>query len=284
MKSTMKQHTLASSCVFTGVGLHSGKPVEMRLLPAPDDYGIVFQRTDLGEEVFVHATVANVSKTRRSTELAEQGAKVRTAEHLLAALRCLDVDNVLVQLNAAEVPILDGSARPYVKALQECGLMEQKTERRYRVVTRHAEYRDAKSGSSIVVDPCDDLIVDLTIDFKSPMVGRQQAVYDATVDFATQIAPCRTFCFYREVAWLRLFGLIKGGSLDNALVIDDRKKAFLGGKVLQFDNELARHKLLDLLGDFALAGFPIRGRITACKPGHKLNTQALQYFLSESIL
>ena len=126
----MKQHTLASSCVFTGVGLHSGKPVEMRLLPAPDDYGIVFQRTDLGEEVFVHATVTNVSKTRRSTELAEQGAKVRTAEHLLAALRCLDVDNVLVQLNAAEVPIL------WKSRLHRAGWPAQSIPSRYRASSR----------------------------------------------------------------------------------------------------------------------------------------------------
>lgn len=284
MKSPMKQHTLASSCVFTGVGLHSGKPVEMRLLPAPDDYGIVFQRIDLGEEAFVRADAANVSKARRSTELAQQGIKVRTAEHLLAALRCMGVDNVLVQLNAQEVPILDGSALPYVKAIQGCGLTEQKTDRRYRVVKCHSEYRDAKSDSYVLVDPCDDLIVDVTIDFKSPMVGRQQASYDATVDFASQVAPCRTFCFYKEIAWLRLFGLIKGGSLDNALVIDDRKKTFMGGKELFFDNELARHKLLDLLGDFALAGSPIRGRITAYKPGHKTNTQALNHFITESIL
>ena len=284
MKSPMKQHTLASSCVFTGVGLHTGKPVEMRLLPAPDDYGIVFHRTDLGEEAFVHASVANVSKARRSTELAQQGVQVRTAEHLLAALRCLHVDNALVQLNAMEVPILDGSALPYVQALRECGLLEQKTDRRYLSVKRHAEFRDAKSGSSIIVDPCDDLVVDLTIDFKSPMVGVQKAVYDPSVDFASQIAPCRTFCFHREILLLRLLGLIKGGSLDNALVIDDRKKVFLGGKKLYFDNELARHKLLDLLGDFALAGFPIRGRITAYKPGHKTNTQALNHFICESIL
>ena len=226
----------------------------------------------------------NVVRTRRSTEFAENGVRIRTAEHLLAALRSLGVDNVLVQLNAAEVPILDGSALPYVTAIRRNGLLEQKADRRYRVVKRHAEFRNPKSGACIEVDPCDGLVVDLTIDFKSPMVGLQKACFDDTVDFATQIAPCRTFCFHREVALLRFFGLIKGGSLDNALVIDERKKQFLGGKTLHFDNELARHKLLDLLGDFALAGAPLRGRITAYKPGHTINTRALQSFIADSVL
>ncbi|MBR0223625.1 MAG: UDP-3-O-[Bacteroidales bacterium] len=280
----MKQHTIASSCTFEGVGLHSGKAVEMRLLPAPDNYGIVFHRTDLGEEVFVHPRVENVVKTRRCTEFAEGSARIRTAEHLLAALRGLGVDNVLVQLNAAEVPILDGSALPYVTAIRRSGLLAQKEDRRYRVVNRHAEFCDPKSGSRIEVDPCDGLAVDLTIDFKSPMVGLQKASFDGTIDFATQIAPCRTFCFHREIALLRFFGLIKGGSLDNALVIDERRKQFMGGKTLQFDNELARHKLLDLLGDFALAGLPVRGRITAYKPGHAINTKALQSFIADSVL
>ena len=280
----MKQQTLKSSCSVSGIGLHSGKPVEMQLLPAPDDYGIVFQRADLGDEALVHAVVDHVASTRRSTGLAENGIRVRTAEHLLAAFRCLGVDNVLVRLNAEEVPILDGSALPYANALRACGLIEQQADRRYRVVRRHAEYRDSRSGSSIIVDPCRELIVDLTIDFKSELVGKQQACYDSTVDFATQIAPCRTFCFYREVAMLRLFGLIKGGSLDNALVLNDRKQCYMGGKTPLFDNEPARHKLLDLLGDFALAGLPVQGRITAYKPGHKINTLALKQFLSDEVL
>jgi len=280
----MKQHTLKSACSFSGIGLHSGKPVEMQLLPAPEDYGIVFQRSDLGDEALVHAVVDNVAKTRRCTALAENGVQVRTAEHLLASLRCMGVDNVLVRLNAEEVPILDGSALPFVKALRECGFIEQREDRRYRVVSRHAEYHDPRSGSWITMDPCGELIVDLTIDFKSPMVGQQTARYDSTLDFATQIAPARTFCFYREIKWLRLFGLIKGGSLDNALVIDDRKKCYAGGKTPLFDNEPARHKLLDLLGDFTLAGLPIQGRITAYKSGHRVNTQALKQFIADAVL
>ena len=280
----MRQHTLQSACRFSGIGLHTGKPVELQLLPAPEDYGIVFQRSDMGDEALVPASVEYVSRTRRSTVLARDGVEVLTAEHLLAALRCLGVDNVLVRLDAPEVPILDGSALPYVKSLQECGLLEQQADRRYRVVSRHAEYRDPRSGSSIIVDPCGDLVVDLTIDYKSAMVGVQKACSDPTVDFATQIAPARTFCFRREIVMLRLIGLIKGGSLDNALVVDDRRKCFVGGKSLLFDNELARHKLLDLLGDFALAGLPVQGRITAVKPGHKINTQALKQFIADAVL
>lgn len=280
----MKQHTLKSACSFSGIGLHSGKPVEMQLLPAPEDYGIVFQRSDLGDEALVHAVVDNVAKTRRCTALAENGVQVRTGEHLLASLRCMGVDNALVRLNAEEVPILDGSALPYANALRECGLIEQRADRRYLVVSRHAEYRDLHSGSWIAVDPCGEMVVDLTVDFKSAMIGRQTARYDSTIDFAAQVAPARTFCFYREIKWLRLFGLIKGGSLDNALVIDDRKKRYVGGKTLIFENEPARHKLLDLLGDFTLAGLPIQGRITAYKPGHKTNTQALKQFIADAVL
>ena len=280
----MKQHTLLSAYTFSGKGLHTGKPVTMTLLPAPDDHGIVFQRTDLGDGAFVRAGVDRVANTRRSTGLVENGIAVRTPEHLLAALRCMGVDNVLVRLDAAEVPILDGSALPYVTGLREAGLAEQRADRRYRVVKRHAEYDDPRSGARITVDPCSELIVDVTVDFKSPMVGVQKAVYDATVDFASQIAPCRTFCFYREIALLRLFGLIKGGSLDNALVIDDRGRRYAGGRQPLFENEPARHKLLDLLGDFALAGLPVQGRITAYKPGHRVNTEALKHFIAESIL
>ena len=280
----MRQHTLKSACSFSGIGLHTGKPVEMQILPATEDYGIVFQRADLSDNALVHAVVENVAKTRRSTALAENGVQIRTPEHLLAALRCLGVDNALIRLNAEEVPILDGSALPFVHALRECGFNEQREDRRYRVVRRHAEYHDPHSGSWITVDPCSDLIVDLTIDFKSGMIGRQKACYDTTVDFATQIAPARTFCFYREIFMLRLLGLIRGGSLDNALVIDDRKKCFAGGKTPLFDNEPARHKLLDLLGDYTLAGLPIQGRVTAYKPGHKTNTQALKQFIADAVL
>ena len=278
----MKQHTLNSTYTFTGKGLHTGKSVTMQLLPAPDDFGIVFQRTDLGSGVEVHACVDNVIQTRRCTTLSERGVKIITAEHLLSALSALGVDNALVQIDAAEVPILDGSARPYVEAIREHGLMAQHTDRSPVVVSRPFEYKDPRSGSCIRFEPADGFEVDVTIDFKSRVIGVQHARFDGTVDYGREIAPCRTFCFRKEVMMLRLLGLIKGGSLDNALVVDE-PRGFVGDPVLQFPDEPARHKLLDLLGDLALAGRPIQGRITAYKPGHKTNTTALKQFLASTI-
>lgn len=278
----MRQHTLNSTYSFSGKGLHTGRPVTMQLLPAPADFGIVFQRTDLGSEVQVRASIENVIQTRRCTTLSERGVKIITAEHLLSAFSALGVDNALVQVDAAELPILDGSARPYVEAICTHGLMEQPAERKPVVVERPFVYEDPRSGSRIVFEPADGFRVDVTIDFKSKVIGVQHAHYDETVDYAREIAPCRTFCFRKEVLMLRLFGLIKGGSLDNALVVDE-PRGFVGDPVLQFPDEPARHKLLDLLGDLALAGRPIQGRITAYKPGHKANTQALKQFLATTI-
>jgi len=278
----MKQHTLNSTYTFTGKGLHTGKPVKMQLLPAPQDYGIVFQRTDLGSGVEVHARVENVIQTRRSTTLSERGVKIMTAEHLLSALYALGVDNALVQIDAAEVPILDGSARPYVEAISGHGLMEQPAERRPIVVKEPFVYENPKSGSRIAFEPADALSVDVTIDFKSQVIGVQRAHFDDSVRYDREIAPCRTFCFRKEILMLRLLGLIKGGSLDNALVVDE-PRGYVGDPVLLFPDEPARHKLLDLLGDLALAGRPIQGRITAYKPGHKTNTQALKQFLASTI-
>ena len=278
----MKQHTLHSTYTFTGKGLHTGKPVTMQLLPAPQDYGIVFQRTDLGSGVEVHARVENVIQTRRCTTLSERGVKIMTAEHLLSALYAMGVDNALVQIDAAEVPILDGSALPYVEAIREHGLMEQPADRRPFVVERPFVYEDLKSGSRITFDPADSFSAEVTIDFKSKVIGVQHARFDEAVNYDREIAPCRTFCFRKEVLMLRLFGLIKGGSLDNALVVDE-PRGYLGDPVLQFPDEPARHKLLDLLGDLALAGRPIQGRVTAYKPGHKTNTNALKQLLASTI-
>ena len=282
ISNLMKQHTLLSTYTFTGKGLHTGKSVTMHLLPAPEDYGIVFQRMDLGSDVLVHARVENVIQTRRSTTLAERGVKIVTAEHLLSALSALGVDNVLIQIDSAEVPILDGSARAYADAIRQHGLMVQHADRCPIVVERPFVWEDAHSGSRISFEPAEEFSVDVTIDFKSKVIGRQQAHLDAAVDYAAEIAPCRTFCFRKEVMMLRLMGLIKGGSLDNALVVDE-PRGYLGDPVLLFPDEPARHKLLDLLGDLALAGRPIQGHVTAYKPGHKVNTTALKQFLASTI-
>ena len=278
----MKQHTLSSTYTFEGKGLHTGKAVSMRLLPAPEDYGIVFQRTDLGSGVEVHARLENVIQTRRCTTLSERGVKVITAEHLLSAFFALGVDNALVQIDSAEVPVLDGSALPYVEAIREFGLITQHADRSPFVVEHPFVYENPRSGSRIVFEPSDRFEVDVTIDFKSRVIGVQHAFFDDAVDYGKEIAPCRTFCFRKEIMMLRLLGLIKGGSLDNALVVDE-PRGYVGDPVLRFPDEPARHKLLDLLGDLALLGRPIQGRITAYKPGHKTNTTALKQLLASAI-
>jgi UDP-3-O-[3-hydroxymyristoyl] N-acetylglucosamine deacetylase/3-hydroxyacyl-[acyl-carrier-protein] dehydratase len=274
----MKQHTLRTTLSFSGVGLHSGKAVTMQLSPAPAGFGIRFVRTDLPGHAVVEARVDLVGQSRRGTMLSDHGVKILTPEHLLSALSGMGVDNALVGLDAPEVPILDGSARPFAEAIRENGLVEQDAERAFLVIEKPFTYTDPRSGSRLSFEPADGTVFDVTIDFDSQVVGVQRFVYDGTVDYATQVAPCRTFCFLHEINWLQKLGLIRGGSLDNALVVDE-PRGYYGGKELYFDNELARHKLLDLMGDLALAGRPIRGKVTAYKPGHKVNTQALKHFL-----
>ena len=280
----MKQHTLKRSYTFKGRGVHTGKPVTMHLEPAPAGSGIVFRRDDLPGNPLVPALLDNVDETRRSTSLQKDGVKVHTPEHLLSALLGLGVDNVRVRLDAEEVPILDGSARPYTEVIGLDGLEEQPAERDEIVVRKPFRYEDQQSGSRLSFEPFDGFAVDVTIDYsaKSKVIGVQEARFDAT-DYARDIAPCRTFCLLKEVLPLRMLGLIRGGTLDNALVARTAR-GYVGRPELYYENEPARHKLLDLMGDLALAGMPIRGRITAFKPGHRVNTQALKLFLSDHTL
>lgn len=281
----MKQHTIKKSYTFKGRGVHTGKPVTMRLEPAPAGTGIVFRRDDLSGKPLVPATLDNVDGTRRSTSLQKEGAKIHTPEHLLSALLGLGADNVLVCLDAEEVPILDGSARPYAETIGLDGLEEQPGEREEIVVRKSFLYEDPQSGSRLSFEPFEGFAVDVTIDFsaKSKVIGEQEARFDALTDYARDIAPCRTFCLLKEVLPLRLFGLIRGGTLENALVART-SRGYVGHPELYYENEPARHKLLDLMGDLSLAGKPIRGRITAYKPGHRVNTQALKLFLSDHTL
>ena len=278
----MRQHTLKGSYTFRGRGLHTGKAVEMHLLPAPENQGIVFRRTDLPGEPSVAASVENVGRTHRSTTLMANGVQILTPEHLLSALYGLGVDNATVCLDAPEVPVLDGCGRIYADDILADGLKEQQAERPELVVRKPFVYEDSISGSRIAFEPSDGFEIDVTVDFRAKAIGVQKARWDASSDYARDIAPCRTFCFLKEVLPLRLAGLIRGGTLDNALVVSGR--GFVGHPALHFDNEPARHKLLDLLGDLSLAGRPIRGRITAYKPGHRVNTQALREFLFEQML
>ena len=277
----MRQHTLVSTYTFKGKGLHGGGMAEMTLLPAPEGSGIVFQRTDMGGAL-VEALYGNVVRSDRSTVLAKDGVEVGTTEHLLAALSALGVDNALIKVNSPELPVLDGSALPYVRAILADGLAEQNASREYFVVTRHFEWTDEKSGSKIEVDPAGGPAYAVTTDFGSKVLGVQKASWDAGVDFATEIAPCRTFCFLHEIKPLLSMGLIKGGDLENALVIDE-PNGYYNNAALRFENECARHKLLDLIGDFALLGKPLAGRVTAYKPGHRVNAGAVRALANSSI-
>ena len=290
-----KQHTLQKSARVSGIGLHTGKPATMVFLPAPTGHGIKFQRVDLPDRTIVPADVAYVANTNRSTVLRAKDAQVGTVEHVLAALTGLDIDNVLIELDGPETPIMDGSAAPFVCALIEAGIQEQDAEREYLEILEPVSVRDEATGSEIVALPSDRFQATAMIDFRSPVLGMQYASLDDIESFEREIAPCRTFVFLHELEQLLEHGLIKGGDLDNAIVIVDRvmdqsdldrlaaklnkpsvkvdRQGILNTLSLHFSNEPARHKLLDLVGDLALVGCPIKGKIVATKPGHTINVQ-----------
>ena len=296
----MKEHqkTLKKRYIFEGKGLHTGLNCRMTLCPAAADHGIVFQRKDLGEEALIEASWRNIAGTARSTLLCKDGVEVMTIEHLLAAFSGLGVDNALVEIDTMELPILDGSARPYVEAILSDGLHVQNTPRRYIEVSEPFLFEDPKTGSSLQVLPADSFSVEVEIDFDSKVLGVQKAQFTEGDDFASAIAPCRTFCFLHELESLLNRNLIKGGDMDNAIVIVEDEvdentlrrlknifsienlerapEGYLNNLTLYFENECARHKLLDLIGDFALAGLPLKARIIARKPGHAINTSALK--------
>lgn len=298
----MKQHTLKRSYEFKGKGLHTGAPVCMTISPAADNYGIRFLRRDLGGDAFVRAIASNVSDVAFNTSLEENGVKVLLVEHVLSALAGLGVDNALIELDNVEVPVLDGSARQYVEAICADGLQEQDSERQFVEVREAFTYQDDRSDAWVRVEPCERFEATLTIDFNSAVVGVQSCEYSPTVDYASQIAPCRTFCFFSQLEQLAAAGLVKGGDMDNALVIVDRdadaasvervarlfnapgvevRQGYLSNVDLHFDNECARHKMLDLIGDFSLLGAPLKARITAMKTGHRINTAVARLILKQ---
>lgn len=291
----LNQHTLKRTYLFQGKGLHTGKHVTMTVAPAPENTGILFKRTDMDEDApLVEAWVDYVSSTSRGTTLKKKGVKVLTLEHLMGALYGLGVDNALISLDSSEVPILDGSAKLYAEAFSADGLQEQAAPRKYLEVKEPIVCTNS-SGSEIRVEPADEFSVDLTIAFKSKVLARQDASFNSDMDFAKEIAPCRTFVFFNEIEPLLRLNLIKGGDLDNAIVIVDDEipqkrldhlaklfnmekveripEGYLSHISLRFPNECARHKLLDVLGDFSLVGYPVKAKVTAFKSGHSINTQ-----------
>lgn len=294
----MKQSTLNEAFTVSGKGLHTGLDITATFKPAPVNTGYVFKRIDLEGEPTVEALAENVIETQRGTVIASRTNKevrVSTIEHALAALYAMGVDNCLIEVNAPELPILDGSAIVYCNHITECGLQQQDADKEYYVVKQRIKVVDENSGSSLIVLPDDDFSIDTMIEFDSPVLSNQFASLTDISRFKDEIAASRTFVFVREVMPLLQMNLIKGGDLDNAIVIYDThmeqadldrladamgvahkpasELGYINNKPLVYNNEPARHKLLDVLGDLALIGRPLKGRIVATRPGHTLNTK-----------
>ncbi len=268
----VNQQTLAQSFSFEGKGLHTGTYAHMTVLPAPAGSGIVFRRVDVEGCPEVKALAENVTNTARSTTIACGEAVAVTIEHIMSALTGMGVDNAVVELDNQEVPILDGSARFYVEAIAKVGLEDQGVPRQIISIPYALEVKDPRSGSWIKIEPADAPSAQSTVDFNSPVLGVQNAKWDLSTDYAKEIAPCRTFCFYKEIEPMLKGGLIKGGDLGNALVVTD--EGYMGNPVLHFTDECGRHKLLDLLGDMRLCGGYLNARIMGFKAGHTINTKA----------
>ena len=252
--------------------MHTGTFSHMKVMPAAAGTGIRFRRTDLPGSPEIEALAENVTTTTRSTTIACGEATAVTIEHIMSVLTGLGVDNAIIELDNQEVPILDGSARLYLEAFLPDGLEDQGVERKYITLPYTLEVRDEKTGSWVRMEPADAPSAQSTVDFNSPVLGVQTADWDESVDYAREIGPCRTFCFYREIEPMLEKGLIKGGDLSNALVVTDT--GYMGDPVLHHTDECGRHKMLDLLGDMRLAGGYVNARITAFKPGHTINTKA----------
>ena len=291
----MKQTTLKSEFTLQGKGLHTGAQVTATFCPAPEGHGYKIQRTDLDDAPIIDALAENVVSTQRGTVLGRGEATVSTVEHALAALYALGVDNCLIKTDAPEIPIIDGSAKPFADAIIAAGIEELKADKDYYVVKHKIEVADEQSGSKIMILPDDEFSVEVKVNFESPVLSNQYASMEHISEFTTEIAPARTFAFAREIEPLLNAGLIKGGDLDNAIVIHDSAMTqeqfdriadllgverrhveafgYINDTPLYYDNEPARHKLVDVIGDIALIGRPLKGKIIATKPGHTINTR-----------
>ena len=295
-KEMQLQQTLKKSYSFEGKGLHTGRVAKMTINPAPADTGIRFRRTDLGEDSYIDALAENVSNTARSTTISCGDASVSTIEHVLSALTGMGVDNALIDIDNVEVPILDGSAKPYIDAIWADGFQQQDEPRRYIEINRVIEIRNDQTGSAVRIEPAEEFTYDIKVDFNSRVLGVQNAQWDASIVYPEQIGTCRTFVFFHEIEFLFNNNLVKGGDVDNAIVIVEhpvteeqvsrmsqlfnvpaltvREDGYLSNLVLRFPNECARHKLLDLIGDLRLCGGFLKAKVTAEKAGHGINTAA----------
>ncbi|MEA2106582.1 MAG: bifunctional UDP-3-O-[3-hydroxymyristoyl] N-acetylglucosamine deacetylase/3-hydroxyacyl-ACP dehydratase [Bacteroidota bacterium] len=291
---SQNQKTIRKAVSLKGKGLHTGYDVEITFRPAPVNHGYKFQRIDLEGKPIILASVDNVTDTSRGTTLVENGVEIHTIEHVLASLVGLELDNVLMEFSGPEAPILDGSAKMYVEAIKKAGIEEQDAEKNYFIIKERIVFRDEENDIEIVAYPDDHFSVDVMVDYNSKVLGHQYASYHPTHDFEKEIAPSRTFVFFHELEMLLKHNLIKGGDLQNAIVIMENevsqeeldrmadlfnkphvkvKEGILNNVDLRFSNEPARHKLLDVLGDLSLIGQPVLGKIVASRPGHYANTQ-----------
>jgi UDP-3-O-[3-hydroxymyristoyl] N-acetylglucosamine deacetylase/3-hydroxyacyl-[acyl-carrier-protein] dehydratase len=290
-----KQHTLTQSLSISGTGLHTGVLVDMTLHPANPGFGIQFQRVDLPNQPVIKADCDLVTDTSRGTTLQIGDAKVSTVEHILAALVGLGVDNALIELNGPEIPIMDGSSAPFIEAIEKVGVLEQDAAKAWYSIDENIFHYDEDKRVEMVALPALDYQITTLIDFNSPVLGTQHAALKTIKDFKSEIAPCRTFCFLHELETLLEHDLIKGGDINNAIVVVDKpvtneemgrlakvfkrekievkSEGYLNNLELRFPNEPARHKLLDVVGDLALIGYPIKARIIANRPGHSSNVE-----------
>lgn len=289
------QHTIKEEITISGAGIHTGNSVTMRLKPADPNTGINFQRVDLPEKTVIKADVDNVVETNRSTTIEVNGARVSTIEHLMASLVGMGIDNVLIEIDGEEVPILDGSAQPFIEILEKTGTVQQDAKKVYYTIDHNISFVDEKNKVEMVALPYHEYRINTLIDFNSPVLGTQHAALTSISDFNKEIAPCRTFCFFHELELLLANNLIKGGDINNAIVVVDKpvtedqvariskifqktdvqvsEEGILNNLSLRFPNEPARHKLLDVVGDLALVGFPFKAHIIANRPGHAANVK-----------
>lgn len=295
VKTEIKQKTIETEVSLEGVGLHTGATVKLVFKSGEPNTGFMFQRVDLEGSPKIEADANYVTNTQRGTCLERNGVTIQTCEHVLAALVGLDIDNVIIQLDASEPPIMDGSSKFFIEALEKAGIVEQDAFREEYVVTDVVSYTDEESGSEIIVMPADSYKVTTMVDFGTKVLGTQNATLNEISDFKTEIADSRTFSFLHEIEMLLEHGLIKGGDLNNAIVYVDKElspqtmsklrvafnkehiavkpNGILDNLTLHHPNEAARHKLLDVIGDLALIGTRLRGKVIANKPGHYVNTQ-----------
>ena len=289
------QQTLRRNYSFEGKGLHTGRVAKMTVCPAPADFGIRFVRTDIGADAVVEAVAENVSNTARSTTISKGEASVSTIEHIMSALTGMGVDNALIEIDNIEVPILDGSAKPYIEAIWNDGFEQQDVPRKYIELKETVEIV-TENGSRVTIEPAEEFSYDILVDFNSRVLGVQNAQWNPSVRYTEEVGVCRTFVFFHEIEFLFNNGLVKGGDVDNAIVIVEhpvtdeqvnrmsalfnipaltvREDGYLSNLTLRFPNECARHKLLDLIGDLRLCGGFLKAKVTAEKAGHGINTSA----------